>query len=390
MSRLITSESVTEGHPDKVADIVSDALVDAYLEADSDSRVAVETAVKDGLVLLAGEVSAPVTLDHVAIARQAIRDIGYTTAESGIDPDGAGVINNIRPRVFDNSTGDFGDTDGLSKDDAYNTFGGDQGVIIGYASDDTKAYLPLPIAAANQLTLRLARARHDGTVPLLRPDGKVLVTVEYDERLHPLRFHTVLVSAQHRPDLPLDELRAQVRAEVVEPVLAQYDVPSADANIVVNRATFIGGGPKADAGVTGRKIIVDTYGGFGGHGGGAFSGKDPRKPDRSAAYGARWAAKNIVAAGLARRARVALGYLWRTAQPVSIDVETYGTETVDRERIQRAVERTFDFRQLAIIDRLDLRRPIYRPTAAGGHFGRDKPDFTWERTDRVEELRANL
>lgn len=396
MTRLLTSESVTEGHPDKVCDIVSDTILDAYLELDPDSRVAVETSAKDGLVVVEGEVSAPRTLDHVALVRKAIADIGYTDAASGLDPEGAGVINNIRPREFDSNDGgawgNYGDDKKVSKEEAYNTFGGDQGLMVGYASDDTKALLPLPIYAASRLAERLAYVRKNGIIPLLRPDGKTLVSVEYanDNITDPCAIRHILISTQHSDKLALDDVREQVRKEVLEPVLATLDVDASEAEVVINRSAFINGGPKADAGLTGRKIIVDTYGGIAGHGGGAFSGKDPRKPDRSAAYAARWAAKNIVAAGLARRAQVQLGYFNRVARPITIDVETFGTETVDRTKIQEAVAKTFDFRQLAIIDELDLRRPIYRKTAAYGHFGRDDADFTWERTDKVEELLRNV
>lgn len=396
MTRLLTSESVTEGHPDKVCDIISDSILDAYLTLDPDSRVAVETSAKDGLVVVEGEVSAPRTLDHVAIVRKAIADIGYTDAASGLDPEGAGVINNIRPREFDSNDGgawgNYGDDKQISKEEAYNTFGGDQGLMVGYAADDTKALLPLPIYAASRLAERLAYVRKNGIIPLLRPDGKTLVSVEYanDDITDPRAIRHILISTQHSDRIAVEDVREQVRREVLEPVLDTLDVDASEAEVVINRSPFINGGPKADAGLTGRKIIVDTYGGIAGHGGGAFSGKDPRKPDRSAAYAARWAAKNIVAAGLARRAQVQLGYFNRVAKPITIDVETFGTETVDREKIQRAVAATFDFRQLAIIDELDLRRPIYRKTAAYGHFGRDDADFTWERTDKVEELQRNI
>ncbi|MCI1650198.1 methionine adenosyltransferase [Bifidobacterium tibiigranuli] len=396
MTRLLTSESVTEGHPDKVCDIISDSILDAYLALDPDSRVAVETSAKDGLVVVEGEVSAPKTLDHVEIVRKAIADIGYTDAASGLDAQGAGVINNIRPREFDSndggSYGNYGDNTSISREDAYNTFGGDQGLMVGYASDDTEALLPLPIYAASRLAERLAYVRKNGIIPLLRPDGKTLVSVEYanDNVTDPQAIRHILISTQHSPELSLDEVREQVRENVLNPVLETLPVDASDAQIVINRAPFNNGGPKADAGLTGRKIIVDTYGGIAGHGGGAFSGKDPRKPDRSAAYAARWAAKNIVAAGLARRAQVQLGYFNRVAKPITIDVETFGTETIDREKIQQAVARTFDFRQLAIIDELDLRRPIYRKTAAYGHFGRNDADFTWERTDKADELARNV
>lgn len=390
MTRLLSSEAVTEGHPDKVCDIISDSILDAYLTLDPDSRVAVETTAKDGLVVVEGEVSVPRVLDHVEITRQALRDIGYTTAESGIDPDGCGIINNIRPRVFDNPQGDYGDTDEITdKETAYNTFGGDQGIMIGYANDDTDALMPLPAYAANRIAERLAYVRKNGIIPLLRPDGKVLVTVEYTDDLKPLAFRHILISTQHDPRLSVEDVRREVRKNVLDPVLATFpNIDSDNIDVVINASAFHTGGPKADSGLTGRKIIVDTYGGFAAHGGGAFSGKDPRKPDRSAAYAARWVAKTIVAAGLARRAQVSLGYFRNQASPVSVDIETYGTQTVPRSAIQHAVGRVFDLRQLAIIDQLNLRRPIYRKTAAYGHFGRTGEEFTWESTDRAGALRS--
>lgn len=388
MARFLSSEAVTEGHPDKVCDIISDSILDAYLEIDPDSRVAVETTAKDGLVVVEGEISVPRVLDHVEIVRRALHDIGYTTADSGIDPDGCGVINNIRPRILNGPQGNYGDTDtATDKEEAYNRFGGDQGIVIGYANDDTAAYMPLPVYAANRIAERLAYVRKNGIIPLLRPDGKVLVTVEYTDDLRPVAFRDVLISAQHAPELSVEDVRREVREKVLDPVLETFPgVAHDDLHVVINQNEFNTGGPQGDSGLTGRKIIVDTYGGFAAHGGGAFSGKDPRKPDRSAAYAARWVAKNIVAAGLARRVQVSLGYFRNVGAPVSVDIETYGTESVPREAIQKAVEEVFDLRQLAIIERLELRRPIYRKTAAYGHFGRDDADFTWERTDEVDTL----
>lgn len=392
MSRTLVSESVTEGHPDKVCDIVSDSLVDAYIRLNPDSRVAVETAIKDGLVLIEGEVSAPSKLDHALIVRQALAAIGYTSAETGLDAEGCGVIDNIRPRMFSHHTGNFGDGDTVDKEKAYNTFGADQGLMIGYACDDTPELIPMPIHIASRLAERLAYVRKNGIMPMLRPDGKTLVAVEYanDNITNPAAVKHILVSAQHSDKIELTELRELIREHVITPVIEEADVGATNAETIINNKPFTLGGPKADAGVTGRKIIVDTYGGMAGHGGGAFSGKDPRKPDRSAAYAARWAAKNIVAAGLARRAQVELGYTHLTAQPIVVDIETFGTETTDRRKIENAVRATFDFRQLAIIDQLDLRRPIYVKTAAYGHFGREDKDFTWERANKVEELLKNL
>ncbi|HCA74896.1 methionine adenosyltransferase [Bifidobacterium sp. UBA6881] len=391
MSRYLVSESVTEGHPDKVADKISDAILDAYLAEDPDSRVAVETVVKEGLISLQGEISAPVTLNHSEIARKAAAEIGYTDADSGLDPQGAGVINNVWPRDFSESKGDYGQTAAQTEEERerlYDTFIGDQGLVVGYATDETEEYLPLPYAAASKLAERLAYVRKNGIIPQLRPDGKTEVVVEYNEDLsRALRFDTVLISTQHDPDIELDDLRKQVRKQVLEPVLDEFKLDYSKAKIVINQFAFVKGGPHSDAGLTGRKVIVDTYGGIGSHGGGAFSGKDPHKADRSEAYAARWAAKNIVAAGLAHRAQVTLGFILSQGAPVSIDVETYGTESVPREIIQKAVEKTFDFRLLSIIDQLDLARPIYYKTAAYGHFGHDDPDYTWEKLDKVEALK---
>ena len=391
MSRYLVSESVTEGHPDKVADKISDAIVDAYLAKDPDSRVAVETVVKEGLISLEGEISAPFTLNHAQIARQAAAEIGYTDADSGLDPQGAGIINNVWPRDFDSNIGDWGEARELSpeeKEKLYNSYVGDQGLVIGYATDETKEYLPLPYVAATKLAERLAYVRKNGIIPQLRPDGKTEVIVEYSEDLtRALRFDAVLISTQHSPEISLEDVRKRVHDEVLVPVLDQFGLDYSRATIVINRSTFIHGGPHSDAGLTGRKVVVDTYGGIGSHGGGAFSGKDPHKADRSEAYAARWAAKNVVAAGLAHRAQVTLGFVLGQGAPASIDVETFGTETVPRQAIQRAVEKVFDFRLLSIIDQLDLERPIYYKTAAYGHFGRNDPDFTWERLDKADALR---
>ena len=391
MSRYLISESVTEGHPDKVADKISDAIVDAYLAKEPDARVAVETVVKEGLISLQGEISAPFTLNHGEIARKAAEEIGYTDADSGLDPRGAGVINNVWPRDFSSDLGDFGQEDASSeeeKEHIYDTFVGDQGLVVGYATDETAEYLPLPYVAATKLAQRLAYVRKNGIIPQLRPDGKTEVVVEYNEDLsRALRFAAVLISTQHSPDIALEDVRSQVREQVLEPVLDEFGLDYSRARIVINRTPFIQGGPHSDAGLTGRKVVVDTYGGIGSHGGGAFSGKDPHKADRSEAYAARWAAKNIVAAGLAHRAQVTLGFILGQGAPVSIDVETYGTEQVPREIIQKAVEQVIDFRLLSIIDQLDLELPIYYKTAAYGHFGHDDPDYTWEKTDKVDALK---
>lgn len=393
--RIWASEAVTEGHPDKLCDIISDSLVDAYLTEDSDSRVAVETSAKDGLITLNGEISAPERLDNVAIVRDAIASVGYLSAESGLDARACGVIDNIRPRRFDSDSaagyrGDLTKFDSL--EDAYNNIGDDQGLMIGYACTDTESLMPLPVFAANRLAERLAYAQKQGIVPELQPDGKTMVAVEYSENnlTHPVRVTDILVSTQYREGTPIQVVRDRVLEQVIAPVMAKFDVDPSDANIIVNNTPWTFGGPAADAGVTGRKIIVDTYGGVCGHGGGAFSGKDPRKIDRSGAYMARYVAKNVVAAKLAERCQIMIAYLHEQASPAVIDVDCFSTEKIDINRIRAAVRAVFDFRQLAIIDKLNLRRPIYRKTAVYGHFGRTDPDFTWEKTDKVSELLAYI
>ncbi|MBT1166663.1 methionine adenosyltransferase [Bifidobacterium simiarum] len=388
MTRVLTSESVTEGHPDKACDIISDSILDAYLQVDGRSAVAAEATAKDGLVVVEGEISAPTVLDHVEITRQALRDIGYTDAESGINPDGCGIINNIRPREFDENLGNYDVNTGKAEEELLDAPAQDQGIVVGYAINDNPSLQPLPIYTASRLAERLAYVRKNGIVPELRPDGKVIVSLEYDDDFRPQAITNVLISTQHSPKLSLEAVRSAVREHVVAPVLDAIDVRHDDATVTINNGPFHNGGPKADSGLTGRKIIVDTYGGLAAHGGGAFSGKDPSKVDRSAAYAARWVAKNIVAAGLAYRAQVTIGYFALQAKPISVDVETFGTQTVDREKIVEAVNRVFDLRPYSIIRDLDLQRPIYRKTAAYGHFGRDDKDFTWERTDRADALRA--
>ena len=397
--KLISAESVTEGHPDKVCDQISDEILDDLLRQDPQSHVAVETSAATGVFLVFGEVTSEGYVDVQSKVREVLRRIGYTSSEVGLDADSCGVIVAITGQSAEINQGvarlNTEQESAASREERYEAQGaGDQGVMFGYATDETDVLMPLPVYLAHRLAFRLTEVRKSGEVPHLRPDGKTQVTIEYDENDHPLRVDTVLISTQHDPEVTQEWLRGQLKEHVIDPVLNDVlddTVKHDDYRQLVNpTGSFVLGGPAADAGLTGRKIIVDTYGGIAGHGGGAFSGKDPRKPDRSAAYAARWAAKNIVAAGLARRAQVQLGYFNRVAKPITIDVETFGTETVDREKIQRAVAATFDFRQLAIIDELDLRRPIYRKTAAYGHFGRDDADFTWERTDKVEELLKNV
>jgi len=396
-TRLFTSESVTEGHPDKVCDQISDAILDAILEQDPTARVAVETMVTTGLVHVAGEVTTSAYVEIPQIVRQVVRGIGYTSSDIGFDGDSCGVSVSIGQQSPDIAQGvdkaletreDASDHDPLDLQGA-----GDQGLMFGYASDDTASLLPLPIWLSHRLAERLALVRKEGVVPHLRPDGKTQVTVEYDGD-RAARLDTVVLSTQHGPGLHLEsELAPAIAEHVVAPVLeaAGLDLDVSDYRLLVNpTGQFVVGGPQGDAGLTGRKIIVDTYGGMARHGGGAFSGKDPSKVDRSAAYAMRWVAKNVVAAGLARRCEVQVAYAIGKAHPVGLYVETFGTETVPVERLTAAIRDVFDLRPAALIRDLDLLRPIYRTTAAYGHFGRELPEFTWERTDRVDALRSAL
>ncbi|MCK9900094.1 methionine adenosyltransferase [Parafrankia colletiae] len=400
--RLFTSESVTEGHPDKLADQISDALLDAYLSADPTSRVAVETLLTTGHVHVAGEVTSAALIDVTAVVRRTLTDIGYNAA-TGFDGATVGVLVSIGAQSPDIAQGvdhayearRSADAGGTAADDALGRQGaGDQGIMFGYATDETPDLLPLPITLAHRLAERLARVRHDGVLPYLRPDGKTQVTIEYDGD-RPARLDTVVVSAHHAAGVDLEgQLIPDIRAQVVEPELKRLAEESLGLEVdgyrlLVNpTGRFEIGGPQGDAGLTGRKIIIDTYGGYARHGGGAFSGKDPSKVDRSAAYALRWVAKNVVAAGLARRAELQVAYAIGKAEPVGLFVETFGTEQVPVERIERAVDEVFDLRPAAIIRDLDLLRPVYRRTAAYGHFGRSLPEFTWERTDRADALRA--
>jgi S-adenosylmethionine synthetase len=384
-THLFTSESVTEGHPDKVADQISDAVLDAVLEGDPAGRVACEVLVSTGLVVVTGEITTANTPDYTSLVRGTISSIGYTDSSWGIDGDTCGVLVSMDKQSPDISQGV--DPGGA----------GDQGMMFGYAVDETPELMPTPIILAHKLTRRLAELRRDGRVSWLRPDGKAQVTVEYDGD-RPVRIDTVVVSTQHSADMTLDQVREGVVEEVILPTLPEELFDPDRAKVHVNpTGRFVVGGPHGDAGLTGRKIIVDTYGGAGRHGGGAFSGKDPTKVDRSGAYAARWAAKNVVAAGLARRCEIQLAYAIGVPEPVSIHVDTFGTGSVGGEAISEALARVFDFRPRAIIEALRLDRPIYRPTAAGGHFGRTPEEkvidghtvqlFPWERTDRVDALR---
>jgi S-adenosylmethionine synthetase len=388
---LFTSESVTEGHPDKIADQISDGVLDALLAADPTSRVAVETLITTGQVHVAGEVTTQGWADIPSIVRETILRIGYDSSKKGFDGASCGVNVAIGSQSPDIAQGvdkalEWRDSSG----DALDAQGaGDQGMMFGFACSETPELMPLPIALAHRLARRLSAVRKDGTIPYLRPDGKTQVTVEYDG-LRPVRLDTVVVSSQHAPDISLESLLApDVREHVIGPELDGLGLDITGYRLLVNpTGRFEIGGPMGDAGLTGRKIIVDTYGGYARHGGGAFSGKDPSKVDRSAAYAMRWVAKNVVAAGLAERCEAQVAYAIGKAQPVSLFVECFGTETVPVERIEKAIGEVFDLRPAAIIRDLDLLRPIYQQTAAYGHFGRELPDFTWERTDRVADLKS--
>ena len=391
--RLFTSESVTEGHPDKMADQISDAILDSLLEQDPRSRVAVETLLTTGQVHVAGEVTTDGYADVMNIVRDVVLDIGYDHSEKGFDGESCGVSVSIgaqSPDIAQGVNDAIEEREGHSADPLDRQGAGDQGLMFGYASTDTPSLMPLPISLAHRLAEQLTAVRKDGTMDYLRPDGKTQVTIEYDEQDKPLRIDTIVVSSQHAKGIDLDAtLAPEVRANVVEPILAHVDLPSDDFRLLVNpTGRFEVGGPMGDAGLTGRKIIVDTYGGMARHGGGAFSGKDPSKVDRSAAYAMRWVAKNVVAAGLADRCEVQVAYAIGKAHPVGVFVQTFGTGVLPDERIQEAVLEVFDLRPAAIIRDLDLLRPIYRPTAAYGHFGRELPNFPWERTDRADALKA--
>ncbi|WP_325788931.1 methionine adenosyltransferase [Arthrobacter koreensis] len=388
--RLFTSESVTEGHPDKICDQISDAILDGLLKADPESRVAVETLVTTGLVHVAGEVTTEGYVEIPQLVRDTILEIGYDSSANGFDGARCGVSVSIgqqspeiASRVFNSVENRSGDTvDPLDAQGA-----GDQGIMFGFASDETSVLMPTPIWLAHRLSERLTKVRKDGSLPYLRPDGKTQVTIGYDGD-RPVSVDSVVVSTQHAADLDQGQLHRDMVEYVVNPVLEGTELDTSGVRHIINPGgPFVIGGPVGDAGLTGRKIIVDTYGGFSRHGGGAFSGKDPSKVDRSAAYAMRWVAKNVVAAGLARRAEIQIAYAIGMARPVGIYVETFGTETVDPMLISKAINEVFDLRPLGIINALDLKRPIYQKTAAHGHFGREDEGFTWERLDKVEELR---
>ena len=390
--RLFTSESVTEGHPDKIADQISDAILDSLIAQDPSSRVAVETLITTGQVHVAGEVTTNGYADVMGIVRDTVIGIGYDSSVKGFDGNSCGVSISIGQQSPDIAQGvdDAFEHRVASAVDPLDLQGaGDQGLMFGYACDDTKELMPLPIWLAHELAQQLSKVRKSGALPYLRPDGKTQVTIEYDGD-KAVALDTVVISSQHAEEVDVaGQLTSEVIAQVIDPILAKIDLPRKDMRILINpTGRFVIGGPMGDAGLTGRKIIVDTYGGMARHGGGAFSGKDPSKVDRSAAYAMRWVAKNVVAAGLARRCEVQVAYAIGKAQPVGVFVETFGTETVPVQKIQAAVTTVFDLRPAAIIRDLNLKRPIYSQTAAYGHFGRELPNFTWEVTNRVSELQA--
>ena len=389
-----TSESVTEGHPDKMADQISDAILDAILAQDPKARVACETLVTTGLAMVAGEITTSAYVEIPKLVRETINGIGYDNAQYGFDGNTCGVVTSIDPQSPDIAQGvdtAYETRTGSSGEDILNSQGaGDQGMMFGYACDETDDLMPLPIWLAHRLAWRLAEVRKAGTLPYLRPDGKTQVTFEYEDG-RPVSLRTVLISTQHAPGLDAETtIKPDLIEQVIRPTLPEQFAGD-DFSVLVNpTGSFELGGPHADCGLTGRKIIVDTYGGMARHGGGAFSGKDPSKVDRSAAYAARWVAKNVVASGAARRCEVQVAYAIGVAQPISVLVETFGTESVDPAHIEKGVREVFDLRPAAILADLDLRRPIYLKTAAYGHFGRDDPDFTWEQPSRVGELASAL
>jgi S-adenosylmethionine synthetase len=390
--RLFTSESVTEGHPDKIADAISDAVLDSLLAQDPKSRVACETLITTGQVHVAGEVTTEGYADVMGLVRETVLNIGYDSSEKGFDGNSCGVSISIGQQSPDIAVGvdhAFEERVAASKDPLDLQGAGDQGLMFGYATRDTKELMPLPIAMAHRLAERLSSERKSGQLGYLRPDGKTQVTIEYDGD-KPVALNTVVISSQHAPEIDIEKKMApEVKKFVIDPILASFELPASDVRILINpTGRFVIGGPMGDAGLTGRKIIVDTYGGMARHGGGAFSGKDPSKVDRSAAYAMRWVAKNIVAAGLADRCEVQVAYAIGKAQPVGLFVETFGTEKIPTQQISAALLQVFDLRPAAIIRDLNLLRPIYSKTSAYGHFGRELVEFTWEKTDRASALAA--
>jgi S-adenosylmethionine synthetase len=390
--RLFTSESVTEGHPDKICDQISDSILDAILAKDANARVAAETSVTTGLVLVAGEITTSTYVDIPKIVRQTIKDIGYNRAKYGFDSETCAVLTSIDEQSADIAMGvdqALEAREGLMSEEELDAIGaGDQGLMFGFACNETKELMPLPISLAHKLARRLTYVRKEEILPYLRPDGKTQVTVEYDENDKPVRIDTIVISTQHHPEIALEQIQRNLKEHVIAPVVPKELIDENTKYFINPTGRFVIGGPQGDAGLTGRKIIVDTYGGYARHGGGAFSGKDPTKVDRSAAYAARYVAKNIVAAGLADKVEVQLAYAIGVAHPVSISVDTFGTSSVSEDVLVDLVRANFDLRPAGIIKMLDLRRPIYKQTAAYGHFGRTDVDLPWERTDKAEALKS--
>ncbi|KIL47309.1 S-adenosylmethionine synthetase [Jeotgalibacillus alimentarius] len=389
--RLFTSESVTEGHPDKICDQISDSILDAILKEDPNARVACETSVTTGLVLVAGEISTSTYVDIPKIVRETIKEIGYTRAKYGFDADTCAVLTSIDEQSADIAAGvdrALEDRESQMTDAEIESIGaGDQGLMFGYANNETAELMPLPISLAHKLSRRLTEVRKEDILPYLRPDGKTQVTVEYDENDKPVRVDTIVISTQHHPEVSLEQIQRNLKEHVINHVVPATLIDEETKYFINPTGRFVIGGPQGDAGLTGRKIIVDTYGGYARHGGGAFSGKDSTKVDRSGAYAARYVAKNIVAAGLADKCEVQLAYAIGVAQPVSISVNTFGTGTVDEDTLVDLIRNHFDLRPAGIIKMLDLRRPIYKQTAAYGHFGRNDLDLPWERTDKADVLK---